>query len=653
MAIVYTYPLKSNPTSSDLLLISDVDDKKRTKNITISEFNRVVSGVVSVNNAAGILTITAGAGIQVDTQGNDIEITNTEDGLSGGIIDRIPLWTSAATLGSSSLKQETVGGGVFQVGTLSSVYIGKDSGTSVNPTVPTQTMLNVGIGDQSLQNFVQGVSSTGSNTSGKNVAVGHDSLTALINGTSNVSVGESSLKALTFGANNVAIGRQSLESLTGLRDVNLSNIAIGTQSLLSLASGSGNISIGTSNFDTTTILENSTSLGFRAGKNFTGSANSSILIGVDALGDNNPNSAIESIIIGKNSALNAQGNLDNDILIGSTVFLNAESAGSNIAIGSRANAASGSSTPVTGSIAIGTTGGTLETGYSAGSAGKAESYAILIGSYDGADAPQPRNFSGGKYGAVVGGLANENSADYGMIVGGRSNEISSGANNAAILGGFNNSISGDGSAGMALGSNLNVTGNNQIAVGRYNVPRTDTKFVVGHGDTDPNTGFVVRKNGFEVFNTGQVRFAEYGLAQGGSNEPFPQIGNSFSVAAIGRLDGKLAQLTTQQVAELPRFMESEAVNISSNGGFVQLTNIVKDLVLATTSGPGWLGTVRISTTTPANRVFTVINDLPVSNTSTILVNLSGVNYATLTAGQSATFWMGGIGSAIRVIATNT
>ena len=148
MAIVYTYPLKSNPTSSDLLLISDVDDKKRTKNITISEFNRVVSGVVSVNNAAGILTITAGAGIQVDTQGNDIEITNTEDGLSGGIIDRIPLWTSAATLGNSSLKQETVGGGVFQVGTLSSVYIGKDSGTSVNPTVPTQAMLNVGIGDQ-------------------------------------------------------------------------------------------------------------------------------------------------------------------------------------------------------------------------------------------------------------------------------------------------------------------------------------------------------------------------------------------------------------------------------------------------------------------------------------------------------------------------
>ena len=157
----------------------------------------------------------------------------------------------------------------------------------------------------------------------------------------------------------------------------------------------------------------------------------------------------------------------------------------------------------------------------------------------------------------------------------------------------------------------------------------------------------------KFFNTGQIRFAEYGLDQGGSNEPFPQTGNSFSVAAIGRLDGKLAQLTTQQVAELPRFMESEAVNISSNGGFVQLTNIVKDLVLATTSGSGWLGTVRISTTTPANRVFTVINDLPVSNTSTIQVNLSGVTYATLTARQSATFWMGGTGSAIRVIATNT
>ena len=77
MAIIYTYPVKSSPTSNDLLLISDADDKKRTKSITISEFNRVVSGVVSVNGAAGILTITAGAGIQVDTQGSDIKIINT------------------------------------------------------------------------------------------------------------------------------------------------------------------------------------------------------------------------------------------------------------------------------------------------------------------------------------------------------------------------------------------------------------------------------------------------------------------------------------------------------------------------------------------------------------------------------------------------
>ena len=35
MAIIYTYPVKNSPTSSDLILISDVDDENATKSATL------------------------------------------------------------------------------------------------------------------------------------------------------------------------------------------------------------------------------------------------------------------------------------------------------------------------------------------------------------------------------------------------------------------------------------------------------------------------------------------------------------------------------------------------------------------------------------------------------------------------------------------
>ena len=67
-----------------------------------------------------------------------------------------------------------------------------------------------------------------------------------------------------------------------------------------------------------------------------------------------------------------------------------------------------------------------------------------------------------------------------MIVGGRNNTITTGASNAAILGGVDNSRSGTGSAGMGLGSSLVVAGNTQIVIGRNNECNSDTQF---HGGT--------------------------------------------------------------------------------------------------------------------------------------------------------------------------
>jgi hypothetical protein len=109
-----------------------------------------------------------------------------------------------------------------------------------------------------------------------------------------------------------------------------------------------------------------------------------------------------------------------------------------------------------------------------------------------------------QHSALIGGYANTASGDASFIGAGHDNTIAAGATGGAILGGFDNDITGVGSAGMALGSNLNVAGANQVVVGRYNVSNTNTKFVVGAGFSNAN-----RKNAFEVMNTSQIRLAQY------------------------------------------------------------------------------------------------------------------------------------------------
>ena len=77
--------------------------------------------------------------------------------------------------------------------------------------------------------------------------------------------------------------------------------------------------------------------------------------------------------------------------------------------------------------------------------------------------------------------------------------------NSAILGGFDNEVQSGGSGGMALGSNLQVNGNNQVVLGRFNTPNANTKLIVGCGFSN-----ATRRNGFEVLNTGQLRATLYG-----------------------------------------------------------------------------------------------------------------------------------------------
>ena len=68
MAIIYTYPKKNNPTSTDLVLISDFSDGNKTKNATISSLQSSLAGVSSINTLTGAVLL----GSTTDVSNNNL-----------------------------------------------------------------------------------------------------------------------------------------------------------------------------------------------------------------------------------------------------------------------------------------------------------------------------------------------------------------------------------------------------------------------------------------------------------------------------------------------------------------------------------------------------------------------------------------------------
>lgn len=75
MAIIYTYPTKTNPTADDLVLISDSSDGNKTKNAKISSLQDTVAGVASLNSLAGNVILDSTTSVNVSNN----NLTRTTD----------------------------------------------------------------------------------------------------------------------------------------------------------------------------------------------------------------------------------------------------------------------------------------------------------------------------------------------------------------------------------------------------------------------------------------------------------------------------------------------------------------------------------------------------------------------------------------------
>ena len=535
---------------------------------------------------SGTFTGTAAKNLAVDSSGNVIE---TDGGVvtGTGTTNTLALWSNGpnGVLSNSILSQTTpyigfntgildINGTLKQSGTRKSVYIGENVGQSVNPTSGFLDMLNIGIGDDVLKNFVKGVDNSGaSETTGENVGIGYKALETLINGTNNLAVGVNSLFSLTLGANNIAFGKNALQALTGNRSDSLGNVAAGFNTLSSMTTGTFNVAIGNTNLEATTSANSVVSIGNDVAKPFTGTITEAVLIGNKVLANTTATNVNDAIIIGQNSALGTSGTLTNDILIGRNSFNGNTSSGNNIAIGGSANQQNGS---VDTSIAITTRNGS-------GTGGSASSFGIVISTYDDADVGVGSvNDSQGKYSTIIGGIGNLNQGANGFIGGGKTNTIVSTATNSAILGGFDNEVQSGGSGGMALGSNLQVNGNNQVVVGRYNTPNNNSKLIVGAGFSNAN-----RINAFEVKNTSLIKLGKYGQ----STPTFPVIGLNYNI---------LVTQPNNEVREIdPEIFNSQVLNpqpVTIGGG--QVVNLAADtnkLVTVNWTGTFGTGTLRLPT----------------------------------------------------------
>ena len=451
--------------------------------------NLSISGYLELNQALkdkdGDLGL---AGQVLSSTGTQVEwISNTAGSVTGtGTPSTLTMWDSAGTGIQDSIVKEVAG----------TAYATTKNLVIDGSIYQSNTGKSVIIGEFALEDGTSG-------TDGENVALGYEALKEITTGTNNVGIGSETLKTVGVIKNNIAIGKKALERLQpsasrfGVGD---GNIALGFSALNPDNGnvGSYNVALGITIAQDTVATSITGNIlmgkGTANSNTHTGPLRNNIILGQTAFQDSTATSVEDCIFLGENAAKNLKGVGDSDIAIGKNALASFgagagfTSAGNNIAIGESVQS---TNTTTTGnSICIGK--------------GEARTDAICISTFKSGLA----NTASGTHSAIIGGYDNTVANDVGFIGGGHSNTITSVAKGGAIIGGYNNNVTSTGNAGIALGSDLEVAGTNQVVVGRFNSSNTNSRFMVGVGTSAGD-----RKNGFEVLqgtNTrGQLKLAQY------------------------------------------------------------------------------------------------------------------------------------------------
>ena len=382
MAIIYTYPVKTNPVGDDLILISDSADSNKTKQAKASTLPNSGGGsVTSVGLSLSNLAAFAVTGDNPVTGSGTITL-GTTGGSAGQFLDYQGNWsTPTGTVSSVALTMPSAfsvtGSPITSNGTLAVTLNGGSAGTFLRYdgdwAIPEGTVYSAGDG----LNLSSTTFSTDLKLNGglviETAKLAVDLSASAITGTLAVGdggTGATSLAGVLKGNGTGAVtGSAALNDLLDAQKVSTTSLYVGTvppnaggatnNTTLGLScgssinSGSGNVVIGKDSGSALTTSGNNVMVGYGAGKLVTTGTGANTFIG--ALAGDNITIGISNVSIG----YSAQPSLEEDnysVAIGSP----ATAGTSGIAVGRSANAgASGisigtSSTAGAGGIAIGT-----------------------------------------------------------------------------------------------------------------------------------------------------------------------------------------------------------------------------------------------------------------------------------------------------------
>ena len=286
MAIIYTYPVKTDPVAADKVLISDSEDNNKTKSVTIDDIRQAAT--------SGVSSIVAGSNVTIDPAGGTGDVTvnatayTAGDGIdinsyvvsadikanSGLVIDTTELsldLSASAIEGTLAVKDGGTGAETFTAGFL------KANGTNAFTTVAqidlstdvtdglgvanggtgatTLTGVLVGNGTSAITGgggiddlddaqfsnsslYIANIPSGLSGNPASNVVIGSSSGNLLTTGTFNTLIGDRSGDTLTTGIGNTMIGASADSAAAG----NDSGVAIGAGATV----GDSGIAIGRS-----------------------------------------------------------------------------------------------------------------------------------------------------------------------------------------------------------------------------------------------------------------------------------------------------------------------------------------------------------------------------------------------------------------------